>query len=584
MKNKKCLLLYIIFIIAASIPLMNDFLIRGHDIYFHLMRIEGLAQGMQNGQFPVKIQPVWYDDYGYAVSVFYGDLFVYLAAFLRMIGFSLQNAYKGYLVLCNMATLMIAGYSFGKIFRNPYIGAFGGFLYSMSAYRLVNLYTRGAVGEYTGMMFLPLLIYACVLLLDEDKKKEKLKKGSIILGVSMACILQSHILTAEIACMVLAGVVVLYMKRVFCKEVLLAGIKAVAIALVLSTWFLVPFLDYMLRGEFNINSIRNNDILIQRQGVFLSQVFAMFDNAIGQSLDLSAGTQGDFAQGAGLGLMLAIPALLVLFLMGYQKKEEKNNQRLAVTAAFVSLVMVGMSTIYFPWDTLCRMAKIFQYIIVKIQFPWRFTGVATAVLALLWCAVVSYIWKQYGQKKAIVLVAGVVLVMSLSAGHFMVDLLNRGQRIQIHSVTDMDSFVASGEEYLLVNTVLDDLKQENLLHAKDIEVSDYIKAGTTITFHAKNAAERAGRMELPLLYYEGYRAIATREDGTNIPLEISAGQNNVVSIELEAGMDCDVTVGFCEPWYWRMAEIISVMSLCVIVVYGLWDKRGVKSESREKVS
>ena len=584
MKNKKCLLLYIIFIIAASIPLMNDFLIRGHDIYFHLMRIEGLAQGMQNGQFPVKIQPVWYDDYGYAVSVFYGDLFVYLAAFLRLLGFSLQNAYKGYLVFCNMATLMIAGYSFGKIFRNPYIGAFGGFLYSMSAYRLVNLYTRGAVGEYTGMMFLPLLIYACVLLLDEDKKKEKLKKGSIILGVSMACILQSHILTAEIVCMVLAGVAVLYVKRVFCKEVLLAGIKAISIAICLSAWFLIPFLDYMLRGEFNINSIRNNDILIQRQGVFLSQVFALFDNAIGQSLDLSAGTQGDFAQGAGLGLMLAIPALLVLFFMGYQKKEEKNNQRLAVTAAFVSLVMVGMSTIYFPWDALCRIAKIFQYVIVKIQFPWRFTGVATAVLALLWCAVVSYIWRQYGQKKAMVLAAGVVLIMSLSTGHFMVDLLNRGQRIQIHSVADMDSFVASGEEYLLVNTVLDELKQENLFLADGIEVSDYIKAGTTITLHARNTADSAGRIELPLLYYDGYRAIATREDGTDIPLQISAGQNNVVSIELEAGMDCDVTVVFCEPWYWRMAEIISAMGLCVIAVYCLWDKRGVKSESREKVS
>ncbi len=576
MKNKKYILLYIIFIIAASIPLMNDFLIRGHDIYFHLMRIEGLAQGMQNGQFPVKIQPVWYDDYGYAVSVFYGDLFVYLAALLRLLGFSLQNAYKGYLVFCNIATIMITGYSFGKIFQNPYIGAFGGFLYSMSAYRLVNLYTRGAVGEYTGMMLLPLLIYACVLLLDEEKKKESLKKGALVLGVSMACILQSHMLTAEIACMVLAGVVVLYWKRVFCKEVLLAGVKAVSIALGLSAWFLVPFLDYMLCGEFNINSIRNNDILIQRQGVFLSQVFALIDNAIGQSLDLSAGTQGDFAQGAGLGLMLAIPALFVLFFMGYQKKEEKKKQRLAVTAAFVSLVMVGLSTIYFPWDTLCRVAKIFQYIIVKIQFPWRFTGVATAVLALLWCAVVSYIWRQYGHKKAVALAAGVVLIMSLSAGYFMVDLLNRGERIQIHSVTDMDSFVASGEEYLLVNTVLDDLKQENLFLAKDIEVSEYIKKGTTIGFHAKNTVDRAGRIELPLLYYDGYRARATSEDGTNIPLEISAGQNNVVSIELEAGMDCDVTVEFCEPWYWRMAEIISIMGLCVIIVYGLLDKRGSK--------
>lgn len=579
MKNKKCILLYIIFIIAVSIPVMNDFLIRGHDIYFHLMRIEGLAQGMRNGQFPVKIQPVWYDDYGYSVSVFYGDLFVYLAAILRLLGFSLQNAYKGYVIICNIATITIAGYSFGKIFKNEYIGVFGGFLYSMSAYHLVNLYTRGAVGEYTGMMFLPLLIYACVLLLDEEKKKENLKKGSIILGVSMACILQSHILTAEIACMVLAGVVVLYCKRVFCKEVLLAGVKAVAIAVGLSAWFLVPFLDYMLYGEFNINTIRNNDILIQRQGVFLSQLFAIFDNAIGQSLDLSAGTQGDFAQGAGLGFMLAIPALLVLLFLGYRKKEEKKNQRLAFTAAFFGLAMAAMSTLYFPWDFLCRLGKLFQYVIVKIQFPWRFTGVATVVLALLWCAIVSYVWKQYGQKRAVAMAVGVMLLISVSAGHFMIDLLDRGERIRIHSVTDMDSFVASGEEYLPVNTILDDLKQENLFCEEGIEVSDYTKAGTTIRFHGKNTAENAGSLELPLLYYEGYEATATLSDGTGIPLEVSAGKNNVLSIELDAGMDGDVIVAFKEPWYWRAAEVVSVIFVSGVIWYTC--KRGRKEKRNE---
>lgn len=574
MKNKKCVLLYVIFMIAASIPLMNDFLIRGHDIYFHLMRIEGLAQGLRNGEFPVKIQPVWYDDYGYSVSVFYGDLFVYLAAVLRLLGFSLQNAYKGYVILCNIATITIAGYSFGRIFKNEYIGVFGGFLYSMSNYHLVNLYTRGAVGEYTGMMFLPLLIYACVLLLDEERKKENLAKGSLILGISMACILQSHILTAEIACMVLALVVVLYFKRVFCREVLLAGIKAVVIAIGLSAWFLIPFLDYMLRGEFNINSIRNNDILIQRQGVFLSQVFALFDNAIGQSLDLSAGTQADFAQGAGLALMLAVPVFVVLFILGYRKNEAKRNQRIAMTAAFISLIMVAISTIYFPWDFLCRLTRLFQYVIVKIQFPWRFTGVATAVLALLWCAIVSYIRKQYGQKKAMVLVVCVMLLMSVSAGYFMVDLLERGERIQIHSANDMDSFVASGEEYLPVNTVLDDLRQENLFVEEGIEISDYTKIGTTIEFHCENAAEKEGRLELPLLYYEGYQATGREADGTSFPIEVSAGQNNVVSLELDAGMEGDVVLEFVEPWYWRMAEIVSVIYLGVVIWYGYDNKGG----------
>ena len=81
-KNKKYTVCYLVIILMASIPLFNNYLIRGHDIYFHLMRIEGLAQGLGAGEFPVRIQPAWYDGYGYAVSVFYSDLFLYPAALL----------------------------------------------------------------------------------------------------------------------------------------------------------------------------------------------------------------------------------------------------------------------------------------------------------------------------------------------------------------------------------------------------------------------------------------------------------------------------------------------------------------------
>ena len=257
MKNIKYAVCYLVIIVMASIPLFNNYLIRGHDIYFHLMRIEGLAQGLGAGEFPVRIQPAWYDGYGYAVSVFYSDLFLYPAALLRLLGISLQDAYKVYVVLCNVATTLISGYSFGKIFRKREIGVFGSCLYTLSPYRLVNLYTRGALGEYTGMIFWPLLIYSCVLLLNEDRKKVQIQKGAVLMGISMAGMLQSHMLTAEIACMVLLLLVIVYCRRIFHKEVMLAGCGAVAAALGLSAWFLIPFLDYMLFERFNINSIRN---------------------------------------------------------------------------------------------------------------------------------------------------------------------------------------------------------------------------------------------------------------------------------------------------------------------------------------
>ena len=44
---------------AASIPLMTDYLIQGTDMTFHLYRIEGIAEGLKSGQFPVRIQPNW---------------------------------------------------------------------------------------------------------------------------------------------------------------------------------------------------------------------------------------------------------------------------------------------------------------------------------------------------------------------------------------------------------------------------------------------------------------------------------------------------------------------------------------------
>lgn len=580
MKNIKYAVCYLVIIVMASIPLFNNYLIRGHDIYFHLMRIEGLAQGLRAGEFPVRIQPAWYDGYGYAVSVFYSDLFLYPAALLRLLGISLQDAYKVYVVLCNVATTLISGYSFGKIFRKREIGVFGSCLYTLAPYRLVNLYTRGALGEYTGMIFWPLLIYSCVLLLNEDRNKVQLQKGAVLMGISMAGMLQSHMLTAEIACMVLLLLVIVYCRRIFHKEVMLAGCGAVAAALGLSAWFLIPFLDYMLFGRFNINSIRNNDIMIQRQGAFLSQVFAIYDNAVGQSLDAGAGTAGDFTQGAGLSLMLSVIILMLLCIRGYLKQEERRNRQITITAAGLGALMVVMSTLYFPWNRLCRISRIFRYIIVKIQFPWRFTGVAVGLLVVVWCAVLNYIEREYDRRKKVITICLAVGILLLSVGHFVIDLNQRAERIQVRSVEEMDTFVASGEEYLPVDTVLDKLKTQELYKDDSVEISDVVYRGTSITMHVKNTSAQQAGLELPRLYYAGYQALEVTDEGQHFPIEVTDGINHVIKLMIPEQTEGNITLSFREPWYWRLAEIITLLSAGIVIVYTykIWIREKLKNE------
>lgn len=580
MKNIKYAVCYLVIIVMASIPLFNNYLIRGHDIYFHLMRIEGLAQGLGAGEFPVRIQPVWYDGYGYAVSVFYSDLFLYPAALLRLLGISLQDAYKVYVVLCNIATALISGYSFGKIFRKREIGVFGSCLYTLAPYRLVNLYTRGALGEYTGMIFWPLLIYSCVLLLNEGRNKVQLQKGAVFMGISMAGMLQSHMLTAEIACMVLLLLVIVHCRRTFHKEVMLAGCGAVAAALGLSAWFLIPFLDYMLFGRFNINSIRNNDIMIQRQGAFLSQVFAIFDNAVGQSLDAGAGTAGDFTQGVGLSLMLSVIILMLLCIRGYLKQEERRNRQITITAAGLGVLMVVMSTLYFPWDRLCRISRICRYIIVKIQFPWRFTGVAVGLLVVVWCAVLNYTEREYDRRKKVITICLAVGILLLSVGHFVIDLNQRAERIQVRSVEKMDTFVASGEEYLPVDTILDKLKTQELYKDDCVEISDVVYHGTSITMHVKNTSAQQAGLELPRLYYAGYQALEVTDEGQHFPIEVTDGTNHVIKLMIPEQTEGNITLSFHEPWYWRLAEIITLLSAGIVILYTykIWTREKLKNE------
>lgn len=561
---------YLVLLLFISIPLFNKNLYRisgGHDINFHLMRIEGIAEGLKMGQFPVKIQPAWYDGYGYGCSVFYGDLFLYAPAVLRLFGVSLQKAYKIYIFLVQMATIGIASFSFKRIFQEKKIAVFGTTLYALAVYRLMNIFVRGAMGEYTAMVFLPLLAYALLLLLQKESGKKELRKGVFLLAFGMTGILQSHILSAEIVCIVIAVLCVIYMKRVFSRPVFLSFLKAVCLTLLLNLGFLVPFADYMITGKFNVNAINGGwrvEQNIQEYGAFFSQLGKAFYRAGGDNLPKEFGTAGEMPIGVGLALMLA---LLVFIVLGFQLSKQEKTQhfwKLAKASCFIAVFSLLLSTCYFPWEVLRKSNVLMRYLIINLQFPWRFCVIASVSLVMLWCCLMQIMGAKWNLKYTKAIGVAVVVLSAVTAGTFMADVLREGQAFRAVFAEDMDTMVKSGEEYLPVNTVSREFKKDYFGNAGAVTITNFVRNGIQLTFECENLSAESQWLEVPLLYYRGYVARAWKDGSNATLLPVGSGNNQVVSIEIPAEFTGKIRVDFGEAWYWRLAEGISFLTLLML--------------------
>ena len=128
------------FAFLCTLPYMNDFLINGHDLKFHLARIEGVADALKQGQFPVHINPTQANGYGNASATMYPQFFIYFPAVLRLTNLSLLNTYKVLIFLINLITALCAWIGFKNVWKSRKAGYLGCAIYMMGLYRLDDLY------------------------------------------------------------------------------------------------------------------------------------------------------------------------------------------------------------------------------------------------------------------------------------------------------------------------------------------------------------------------------------------------------------------------------------------------------------
>ena len=84
-ENKFILTIFIITIFILILPNLHKDLVIGDDYIYHTARIQGIADSLKNGVFPIKINSTMANSFGYASSTFYPDLFLYIPAIIMIL-------------------------------------------------------------------------------------------------------------------------------------------------------------------------------------------------------------------------------------------------------------------------------------------------------------------------------------------------------------------------------------------------------------------------------------------------------------------------------------------------------------------
>lgn len=545
----------------ACLPLGLGYLTYGHDLSIHLSRIEGLKAGLLAGQFPVRMDPAIINEKGYPFSLMYSDVFLYPAAVLRILGFSLQTSYKVYAAYITAATVGITFYVLRKMFRSDSAALLGTALYTLSFYRLTNVFVRAAVGEYTAMAFLPLVVYGLWRIYHQSPADGKMAEPWCWLPFALGFtgLLQSHLLTTELAVFFTAAFCLLYFKKTFTRPVLPALCKAAGAAIVWNLWFMVPLLQYMAQGVCRISGKYDASYLYD-SSVYLGQMFLMF----GQSGGVAESIQSGIADEMPLTLGLALAAGAFFFLLAVLDPAVRKSSRSVVHIGSLTLgfglLAAWCASDLFPWYALfrCEPLQALSKILGKLQFAWRFFTPATLLLVVCaCCAVVLY--RKIRPEAARVMAAVLLALTIIPAGYLMYDKCANSDAVTYMSLAAVDDLPGQvgGGEYLPAEDPTNDDSAWGCLtpEAEDgAELTDYTKNGLTIQLTAQNTGATEAFIRLPLFYYPGYSMTAA--DGAAL-----THKDGYLIVTLAPGWQGSVQVRWTGLWYWCAADCISLIGI-----------------------
>ena len=484
--------------LLATTPLMQTYLYNGDDLCYHLARIEGLKDGILDGQIPVNIQPEGLQSNGY-LNAMYPYLFLYIGAFLRICRVSIGLSYKVLIFLSNLGSAVCAYVAVKSMSRSRRSTILAVVLYTLMPYRFTNIFSRGDLGETLALIFWPLIVAGLYHVVMGDRKRW------YYLVIGFSGVLQSHILSAAFAVAICVVTALVYCVRIIREKRYMEIGKAAGISLLLNMWYIVPFLYYYFGENLSTEVLR------------WSGYFEQSVNPSNFTQSISLYNKQYFSFGLAL---LGCVGIGVIWLLCERRSVKTNEEGYLLYLLVLGCLLAYMTTGYFPNKVLLK-NNLFKSIVTMIQFPWRFLGPA--------CTCFLFVG-TIGLSKSNLLKPYRNLIFALLIGLNLLIIISVPTDNSHMPYENAEAEASKGHESKLAANIglfyphewrLEGASDEKLTSsvvtsdANNISVHDYQKKGTKATVLYTAAAEK-NYIELPIQNYIGYHAYDENGDRLNI--------------------------------------------------------------------
>ena len=551
---------YIIIFFVASIiiaPIFSMDLTQNNEAKLHMARILSIDSVIKDGIFPPIIDYSYMNGFGYALNLFYGPLTTYIPIILLNIFGTSGLALKVF----TFFTVFISGLTMYKfiytVTKRRSIATIGAIIYISAPYKLSNLYSRNAVGEYTAFIFIPLVFEGLYTIINN-------KKNTYLLCIGIIGLILSHTISTIYTAIFALIFLLLNIDKLNNLKIWKYFVINTLIAIIVCMFYMVPLLEHMQIGGY---SIYDEDVMRTRG----DQVYT---TALGIN-DLFSNEFGNQEIRFSIGIMT-----IVITLLGFltYKKIKKEYKKIYLIFLFIAIITIIMTTKLFPWF-------IMPSFIGVIQFAWRNLGFFAFFISLV-CAINAVTFAEEIAKKewlkdtfifAVIISISVFSALGVMRDWKFATLDNEKTFDEDLSANERIYPYSINREYLPIKALknIDYIVQrenKSIIIAGNANIKNEEKNKLKDELYLENVSDGTV-IELPYIYYLGYdvNVIYNFENGENSienekKLDVFESDNGFLSIRLDSCDSAKIIVEYKGTNLERSGYIISAVGIIILIL------------------